>query len=451
MSIISQGAISRHITEYLTDQRVKHYKCKTLQNPDFFFDGRVYGAVDAAYKLDTSTEKAGGLFLRSKGIVSVGTKKADDAYKLFGLRPDENQGGSESVEWSVESIEINGQTQTINLRDRLEVSPITTKFGDNLYVQRARQRCRIMVHGDDKTESFKISFRLHLKGCTVQYRSDLDEYWIYRGGTFFCRLGKPYLVDPETMDPIEGDFVRHSLIEIGKGEYCYTKEPTEAFAKADLPASYLIDADTVYSSAADGYVLLNGATWAATHDASDGSYTDNAGTGVLFAINARNSSGNYRIIRAFFSYNLAALSGTVTAVSEFLATYSGALTSQSTQKGTQSSTLTTADYDAFSGSLYSYLNSLAAADNYSEFSYNSGGLSDVENAFGTTFLTCHRQYSYDYLNSASPGTTYYNGLYFADQTGTTKDPYLYITTAAASSYIHGIMRHRVIPSVIGGR
>ena len=36
--IISSNPISRHITEYITDDpNVKHYKCKTLQNPDYYF------------------------------------------------------------------------------------------------------------------------------------------------------------------------------------------------------------------------------------------------------------------------------------------------------------------------------------------------------------------------------------------------------------------------------
>ena len=75
----SSGPVNRHITEYLTDNlRVKQYKCKTLQNPDYYYDGSNFGAVDVGHKLDTSTDKAGGIWLRDKGIVSVGTKKSDD-------------------------------------------------------------------------------------------------------------------------------------------------------------------------------------------------------------------------------------------------------------------------------------------------------------------------------------------------------------------------------------
>ena len=461
--ITSSGALSRHITEYLTtDKRVKQYKCKTLQNPDYYRtpDG-LFLPVDVTERIDTSTAKAGGLWLRHKGIVSVGTKKSDDAYKLFGLRPDENQSGSESLEWSIESIEINGKAQTINLKDRLEVSPITTKFGDNLYVQRARQRCRIMVPGDDLTESFKLTFRLHLKGATVEYRKDLDEYWVYREEKFFLRLGRPYLVDVDTLQPLQDEngfpypqLVKHSLTKIGEGEYLYTKEPTEVFSKITLPKSFLIDADTVYSSTADGYVGNYGSkAWATVHNAATGtlivntvgSYASGASCSYL------NLDGLYKTItRDFFYYSLSGLSGSVTAVDECIYGYTNNESNVSAQKGTQADTLTTADFDSFTGNYYAYVN--WNINQYNTLTYNAQGLSDVTDALGSTFKSCCREYTHDYLNS-DPGTSNYrNGIYFADDTSGTKDPYLYVTTGGGGSpvFLPNIMKHNFIPPLIGG-
>jgi hypothetical protein len=438
--ITSNGPVSRHITEYLTtDPRVKQYKCKTLQNPDYFYNGQIFAPVDVAYKLDTSTAKAGGIWLRDKAIVSVGTKKADDAYKLFGMRPDENQGGSESVEWSVESIEINGKPQTINLADRLEVSPITTKFGDNLFVQRARQRCRIMVPGDSETESFKVSLRLHLKGCEVQYRADLDEYWIYRGGVFFCRLGKPYLVDPEAMNPIRGEMdapypqlVKHSLVDLGNGEYRYLKEPTEAFEKVELPASYLIDADTVYSSTADGLVGGYNNDWATCRGLATGNngiYSGYTRSAIAFSAYLYGGA-TYYIDRAFFYYDLSLLAGTISSVAENLFGYSYKNSDSSSQKGTQSDTLALADFDAQTG--ISYGNTTWIDTGYNAIAYNATGISDIQTALGSVAKTCVRDNTRDMLNSAPSGATIYgSGLYWADDTSGTKDPYLYITTEAA--------------------
>ena len=147
--ITSYGALSRHITEYLTtDKRVKYYKCKTLQNPNYCFNGTLYVPVDATYKADTVTS-AGSISLASKGIVSVGIKNADDQYKFIGLRPDEKQDGTEQFEICPELLELNGKSQTIDLSTRTAISSITTKYGSNLYVQRARQRLRIMMLADD--------------------------------------------------------------------------------------------------------------------------------------------------------------------------------------------------------------------------------------------------------------------------------------------------------------
>lgn len=440
IEITSSGPVNRHVTEFLTTTPgVKQYRCKTLQNPDWYFDGKSFDSVDPMFKLDTSTEKAGGLWLRKKGIVSVGTKKSDDAYKLFGLRPDENQGGSESVEWSIESIEINGKAQTINLRDRLEVSPITTKFGDNLYVQRARQRCRIMVPGDPSTESFKVCLRLHLKGCTVTYREDLDEYWIYRNGTFFVRIGKPYLVDPATMNPIEGDFIKHSLVEIGKGEFRYTKEPTPAFALANLPTNYLIDADTVYSSTADGHVQNGNAVWATCRNAATGNYTESGSTSIDFYF-----ATNYYVTRGFLYHVTSGVAGTITAASLFgyqrTGGYIGASDVLMVMLGTQAATLTNNDFSAFSGTTFGSFTWTNNTAEYKECVFNATGIAAINQA-GTTKL-CVRNLGLDY-NDVAPTAQWQRSFQSADDTATVRDPYLYITIAAAAGikgkvYVSGL-------------
>lgn len=451
--ITSFGAVNRHITEYLTDNpRVKQYKCKTLQNPDYYYNDSVFAPVDVAFKKDTSTDKAGGIWLRDKAIVSVGTKKDDDSYKLFGLRPDENQSGSESLEVSIESIEINGKPQVINLRDRLEVSPITTCFGGNLYIQRARQRCRVMVLCDNTTEDFKIALRLHLKpGMSIVYRPDLDEYWTYRNGVFFVRLSSPYLVDLATMNPLRPDdfgsypqLVKHSLIEISKGEYRYIKEPTEAFGKVTLPASFLIDADTIYSSTSDGYVAYTDTGgWTATRNGTTGVSAVSNGTDSPNAITAYESGGTYVIYRSFFYYSLTGLSGTVTATTENIYGSSNAESNVSSQKGTQATPLTTADYDSFSGS--AYCNTAAwTTSNYNVLTYGEGGLSDVQAALEGTHLSCLREYSKDYSNSTPVGL-FRNGCKYSEDTSGTSDPYLYITTEAAAAGQPTIKRFGGIP------
>lgn len=441
--ITKSGALSRHITEYLTtDKSVKYYKCKTLQNPDFCFNGTLYTPVDATYKTDTVT-KAGSVSLASKGIVSVGIKNADDQYKFIGLRPDEKQDGTEQFEICPELLEINGKSQTIDLSKRTAISPITTMYGTNLYVQRARQRLRIMMLANDTCESFKMTLRFYLTGLKVEYNEKLDEYWIYNAdGKFRFRLGKPYLVDPKDMNSLADEFgnpyqntVKHSLTEVAKGEYLYVKEADKGFADVKLPSSFLIDADTVYSSTADGWVVNSNAVFATSRDAATGTAVNTNDTKNSSAIYAYNAPGygGYTLRRCFFYYNVSGLTGTPSAVTENLYGYSTMIGSTSTQKGTQAATLTKDDFDSFTGSEYCHV--ACSKDQYNTFTYNAQGISDVGAVIGSgTHKSCLREYTYDYSNSA-PGSWEgnYQGFYFADDTSGSYDPYLYVTMAGGAT------------------
>lgn len=454
--ITSSGALSRHITEYLTtDKRVKQYKCKTLQNPDYYRtpDG-LFLPFDVTERIDTSTAKAGRIYLRDRSIVSVGTKKADDAYKLIGLRPDECQNGSEQFEISIESIELSGQAQTINLKDRVEVSEIATCFGGNLYVQRARQRCRVLALAHNTDDSFKIVYRLHMKGLTPVYRADLDEWWIYNdAGQFRFRIGRPYLVGMD-MNPLEVDapMVKHSLVEISKGEYRYTKEPAPAFESADLPAEYLIDSDTVYSSTADGWVYYINTTWATCRNAAEGSAAVSNTAAISTAVSTYNAPvyWGYSIRRSFFYYDVSGLAGTPATVTENLYGYSAITGSTTSQKGSQSATLETSDFDSFSGDEYCHV--ACAINQYNVFTYNAQGISDVSAVIGSaTHKSCLREYTYDYGNSA-PGAWAGNeqGFYFADDTSGTKDPYLYVTMeGGGTTYATRLFKHKFMPQIGG--
>jgi hypothetical protein len=433
--ITTSGALSRHITEYLTtDKKVKYYKCKTLQNPDFCFNGTLYTPVDATYKADTVT-KAGSVSLASKGIVSVGIKNADDQFKFIGLRPDEKQDGTEQFEICPELLEINGKSQTIDLSTRSAISSITTKYGSNLYVQRARQRLRIMMLADDTCESFKMTLRLYLTGLKVEYNEKLDEYWIFNAdGKFRFRLGKPYLVDPKDMNPLLDEFglpyqnaVQHSLTEVSKGEYLYVKETGKGFADVKLPKEFLVDADTVYSSTTDGYVIASGASWNDARDAVTGTAVVN---GAAYVSGGVYKYGNYSIARGFFYYNLSALSGTVTEVSEKLYTYATYQNTGSVTKGTQADTVTTADVHEFSETEYAHVTHVS--DQYNSYTYPAAGISDVQDALGSVHKSCLRQYNNDYLNSSTTSDIRCY-VYSSEDTSGTKDPYLYVTLTAGAT------------------
>jgi len=432
--ITSSGPVNRHITEYLTDQRgVKQYRCKTLQNPDYYrtSDG-LFLPVDATERLDTSTTHAGSIWLRDRGIFSIGTKKADDAYKIIGLRPDENQSGSEQFEISSESIELSGKAQTINLKDRVEVSEITTCFGGNLYVQRARQRCRVMALAHNTDDSFKIVYRFHMKGLTPVYRDDLDEWWIYNDADVFrFRIGRPYLVGMD-MNPLEVDapMVKHSLVKIGKGEYLYTKEAAPAFESAELPAEYLIDADTVYSSTADGRILGQGSDWGTVHDAATGINANTTITSNAITMSAYYESPDIRIARSFFYYDTTLISAGFTSVSQFIYGITNGATQVMAMLGTQADTLGVADFDSFTGNTFGNTTGWSTSG-YNEIVYNATGLAGI-NTGGITKI-CNREKLYDFDNNTPGESVYHNGCYYSDDTSGTKDPYLLVTMAAGAT------------------
>lgn len=441
--ITSSGFLTRNIIEYLTtDKRVRQYRCNTVQNPLAYHDGTQFRPVSITDVADTFSANSEGIYLRNKNVVSVGLKKADDAYKFIGLRPDEKQDGSEQLEFSLESIEVNGKSQIIDLSTKTAISPLAHNLGP-LIVHSRRQGTRICLPLTNADEGFKFSLRLHLTGLTVKYISNLDEYWIFNEkGKFRFGLRKPLLLDADG-EPLNyetelehyANLVKHSLTELGGGEYLYTKEPTEAFGQVELPASFLVDADTAYSTTADGEVYYGHATWATARGAATGSGSNTGSAYDGNSISCALAGGKYWIYRAFFYFDASPLSGTITACSEFL--YGVGATTHSeamAMKGTQNDSLAVADYDSFTGNSYGSKTPWSHLG-YNEIVFNDTGISDVEAALGGIVKVCNREDPHDFDNSAPVSNANYNGCYFANQAGTDYDPYLSITVAAGPANV----------------
>lgn len=436
--IKSTKPINRHITEITHVDGSIGYKCKTIQNPDYYYDGNSYQEIDVLHKAK-KTSNIGNITLRGKNIISVGVRNDGDKYKLFGLRPDHRQDGSEQFEVSVQEIILNGVSQDLDFTKSKEISPVTTKYGDLFYIQATRQRCRVMVGATNQVKTFKISFKLHLHGLQVEHQKSTDEYRVYdKDHKCVFRIGRPYIVDAKTFNPLVDKnlvlyqgLISHSLTDLGNGEYLYIKESTEAFGQTELPEYYLIDADTVYSSTSDGYVQGGNADWATIHDATTAGTVNT--TGADLYAQAHLATPTYYIARSFMYYSLTGLSGVAPVIScseyVYVATKVGTPT-MCTQKGTQSDSLVGDDFDNFSGSYYG--TKLSVNSQYNAISYGAQGLSDVGGALGGVFKTCIRDYSNDYSNSAPTGGNY-TPFRSADDTSGTKDPYLYITLTAGTT------------------
>lgn len=222
----------------------------------------------------------------------------------------------------------------------------------------------------------------------------------------------------------------HTLTFI-EGVYTYTKISTPEVEtwlgehSGDFP--FYIDAnETVYGDTSDGFIgRLNQSTWALARDEASGTmgyddYTEhnNCLCGALYA------GPVYSVLRSFFMFNTSFLGGgaEISSATVSIYGYDQNDTSVSIQLGTQSMPLSMYDdFNNFSGTYYDYETWSIGA--YNDFPLNSQGLSDINQTGYTKY--CAREYPHDYVGDTPIDTTG-NGCYFADATGTTYDPKLYI-------------------------
>ena len=216
----------------------------------------------------------------------------------------------------------------------------------------------------------------------------------------------------------------HTLTPNEDGTFTYTKYAGERIVRRGFyDVAYI---DTTYNTTtADGFVNLNGSPWATVHDATDGNSVDN--TGDYITVTALLIKSSYIIKRGFLYFDTSAIDdgATVSAVDLYLkSTASSSYNENVAMKGTQADTLTTADYDAFSGSSYgSY--TYSAENQWGPISFNATGCSEI-NKTGTTKI-CVRDKPYDYDNS-TPGSHTMNFFSYDEDNNI---PYLDITTGGA--------------------
>jgi len=427
-----------------TQERVKFddgrevVRCYGPHNPHYFKDGQGNLNPIQIGQITSSSSAIGDVYLRSQNVVSVGFRQDANPEKYLGLRPDFNQAtGEEQLEFSLESVKIDGRAQVCDLSKNQIISPIRVDLG-GMIIQSTRQYTRQMVKTSGEVNDFQVEFKIHLKDLKIEHRVDLDEYWIYSDkGEFRFRIVKPCLIDPVTMRPIHWtfdengnpleplDLVSHDLIDNGDGTYTYIKTPAPDFGRIELPEGFLIDAEIVYSETSDAWVRHQdpGETWQTVRNAATGIAVDtNDHDGPIGVVSE--FGGNYTYDRSFFMFDLSVLSGTVSAVSLNIYGVNNAQTSVSAQHGTQGDIVTVEDYDAFDGNEYAHV--AWALAQYNVFEFNEQGESDISDALGGTAYICCREYTKDYLN-VEPGANQYNDGYFSDEEGTDYDPYLEIT------------------------
>lgn len=401
------------------------YRVNSMQNPLYYLQpSGVYAPTNVASKVISRDRDGKDICLRQASIASAGFKVSDNAYKYFGLRPDCVQDGSEQLEFSIASIEFDGKPQTIDLSRNTAVNSTMTEIGPLVYVQSLRQRTRQLVRVNSPISTFKVTYQLDVTGLKLIVRSDIDEFWFYsaKTGDFRFRIKKPYLVDIFGNPHEKGGAVKHTLTDNKDGTYTYVKENTIDLAEVKTP--YFIDADTVYSTTADGSVYsTQDSTWAALRGATSG-IADNNDANHTSACRAYMVYGNALLRRSFFYFDLSSKAGTLISASVFIYGLTNGDSNVSIQQGTQSDTLGNADYNNFSGDYWAKTSSWSTSG-YNTFALDATGTAAVQTQIGSgIFKVCAREYEHDYADS-NPGSTSYDvGMYYADQADTTYDPYL---------------------------
>lgn len=409
-------------------------RCFSPNNPHYFMDSAGKLQPIQLDQVENAVSAIGDISLRQKNVVSCGIRKDGSTVKYMGLRPDHNQHtGIEQLEFSIESIEIDEKSQSLDLSKNIALSPVAVNLG-GMIIYNNRQVNRQIVPVSSTISGFRLIYRIHTKGLTVKHIPSLNEYWFFSKADngFRFRLKPPVVLDLETFNPVEGEFeylpglVNYDLIQDGD-DWLYIKTPGPNWGKFELPAIVGIDVPTAYSETADGRVACTNADWATCRAAATGSnvYDTEANSARSHAV----QTGATTINRGFYYFDVSGESGTVS--SAFIALY-GSLNAQDEvylMLGTQAAALTTADFDSFTGS-YIGLSSSYALSQFNEVALNAQGISDLQTQVGSgTFKICGRV-GQDY-NNVGWGIKQ-AGSYFSESSSTTRDPYIEITYGAAS-------------------
>ena len=213
---------------------------------------------------------------------------------------------------------------------------------------------------------------------------------------------------------------------------------------------------TIYADASDGKVYKSNSDWATARDATSGSSFSSTTSADAFGIRGERTSGrgggySYNIQRIFMKFDTSGISSNVDSATLKVYGYSNGGGDIITLKATSDiSTLGTADFNAITGWLGGSADGSGAGDNdsnvtkysseiatwstsgYNDITLNSTALANMRD--DSVVYICLMNYDHDLRDIAPTGySAHRNGLYFADNSGTSKDPYIDYTLAAVVS------------------
>jgi len=206
---------------------------------------------------------------------------------------------------------------------------------------------------------------------------------------------------------------------------------------------------TIYANSADGVINSGIQTgWADARDATSGTVSSTTGATEQDAISVYKFSGRgadqFRVHRSFFFFDTSAITTTVSSATlklRFLTTRQGsanAIVVASTAFGGDGGTaLADGDFDALDfGTTYTSEINTSNTSTYTSITLNATARSDMQ--ANDVLIIALINHAYDY-NDDPPGDANTKvGVTFANQTGTSTDPVIDYT-AAAAGYGHKVI------------
>ena len=137
-----------------TEKDGNQIKIYSISNPHYYQDKTgSLNSIDQYYSQSKSNGNISSFQLYSKNINSVGIRKDNNTTKYIGIRPDETQeDGSQQVEWSIKSAQVNGESVTLDL-SKYDINGNTVSLG-NVAIQTTRQFTRQMLYYTGSISNF---------------------------------------------------------------------------------------------------------------------------------------------------------------------------------------------------------------------------------------------------------------------------------------------------------
>jgi len=218
----------------------------------------------------------------------------------------------------------------------------------------------------------------------------------------------------------------------------------------------------IYANTADGYVISSQVgTWAGARDDNIGSSVNssNTSTSQFTGVNkfaSRGGGATFRVQRSFMFFDTSGITSSVATATIKIRGHGyndgSVIAVKSTAFGGDGgSALSTTDFDAItgwttgasaSGNVTDYSTAAIAGASWSTSGYNDfTGTSDLKTDMqnNNVVIICFMDYTHDYLNNAiaSNGTLNCGG-YYANYTGTSRDPYIEYTLAGYANSVNGV-------------